>query len=480
MGSSNDAILGMFSTAFIVVMSLLLVVPVLRRKSDVFTAWNFFLVGAIVFQGLSGYNAVTYEHYLGTYKASDYHQYYLGVVVFYTTIVLTYYLLKFPRKLAGRHFLEWPELSAATTPLIVLPLGLLVVFRLVPIGVPGLQEFLVQASLSGPIIGFACVFVAWYRNPTNIFLAAVLVVSGMLAVFAATTGGSSRRYLIAALAAPVVGLYWVWLRYKATPVIFGWIAAGLACVIPLLLGFTMVRHIIRNNSESSTQQFELLVQELPNAVKEGGSLEGFMGQDSVEGALMLIHLLNDGSKALEVETLYAPYWVLVNPIPRSIWPDKPISLGIRLVRQSGLSSQGLNFNIGVNVVSQCYFDGGLWVHVLYAIAFGSFLRYFDELLVRQPGNPYIVGALVAMSGQILGWPRGSIESMTMQIILVCFLTAMISWVGRAVLGGGLSYARTDHLVDYPVLRSESDRQRWLKSLVGIRPTGLTRRQPMPG
>lgn len=470
MGSSNDAILGMFSTAFIVVISLLLVIPILRRKQDLFTAWNFFLVGAVVFGGLSGYNAVNHEHYLGTYKTSDYNQYYLGVVVFYTTIVLTYHFLKWPCKMAGKNFLKWPELTPATAPLIILPLGLSVVFQLVPLGIPGVQEFMMHASLSAPVIGFACAVVLWLRSPTNVFLFSLVLLSAGMAVFAATANGTSRRYLIAALAVAPIGFYWVWLRYKSTPIILGWIGAMLACAIPLLMAFTVVRHFIKHNSETNTERFSLLVKELPEAIRSGGSVEGFMGQDSVEASLMLIHLLNDGSKALEVQPLYSPYWVLVNPIPRSMWPDKPISLGILLPHKSGISSKGLNFNIGVNVVSQCYYDGGLIVHILYAIGFGSFLRFIDELLVRQAGNPYLIGALAAMSGQIIGWPRGGIEVMSLQIMMVCFITAMISWIGSAILGGKLVYPRTDHLVDYPVLRSDKDRQRWMQSLSGVSPT----------
>lgn len=477
MGSSNDDLLWMFSTALIVVMSLLLVIPILRRKSDVFTAWNFFLVGAIVFSGLSGYNAVSSEHYLGTYKSSDYNQYYLGVVVFYTTVVLTYHFFKFPRKLAGRNFLKWPELSAASAPLIVLPLGLLVVFQLVPIGIPGVQEFMMHASLSGPIIGLACAFVLWYRSPTNVFLLTLLLFAAGCAVFAATANGTSRRYLIAALGAAPISLYWIWLRYKTTPVILGWIGAMLALAIPMLMGYTVVRHFIKHNSETNTQRFSLLLQELPDAIQSGGSMEGFFGQDSVEGSLMLIHLLNDGSKAVEVEPLYSPYWVLVNPIPRSFWPDKPASLGVILPSRAGLTARGLDFNIGVNVVAQCYYDGGLLVHILYAVGFGTFLRFFDELLVRQAGNPYLIGTLVAMSGQIIAWPRGGIEVMTLQIMMVCFITLMVGWIGTVVLGGKLTYPRTDHLVDYPILRSDQDRQRWMQALSGVVPR--FNRAPVP-
>ncbi len=476
---ANDKTLFAFSAVFIVIMSLLLVVPVLRRKSDVFTAWNFFLVGAIVFGGLSGFNCVSHSHYLPDYRTSDYVQYYVGTVVFYTTIISTYYFWRWPRRLAGKSYLKWPELNAVTTPMIVLPLSALAVVPLLPMNIPGLSQVLFQASLCAPVIALACAVVSWTRSPSNVFLAFLVVIALGAAVFAATSSGSSRRYLIGALAAAPVCLYWTWLRYKPTPVIVGTIGGLLALAIPVLMGYSMIRHAVRNNSETSSQRFSQLVAELPNAVKEGGSLEGFMGQDSVEAAIMCIHMLNNGSKAIEVQPLYTPYWILVNPIPRSIWPDKPRSVGIELVHASGMASRGLNFNIGLNVVGQCYYDGGIALHVLYAILFGSFLRFFDELLIRQPGNPYLIGALVAMSGQILGWPRGGIDVMTMQIIMVAVIATGISWIGCMILGGKLRYQRTDHLPDYPVLRSPQDRERWINSLTGVVPT-FQRRPVMHG
>lgn len=466
----NDKVLFLFSIAFIVVMGALLVVPVLRRKSDVFTAWNFFLVGAIVFGGLSGFNCVNHQHYLPDYKASDYAMYYLGTVVFYTTITLTYHYVRWPRRMAGKSFLKWPELNTTTTPMIVLPLAATAAVQVLPFNVPVLTQILFQASLCAPVIGLAISFVAWSRSPTNVFLFLLVVVTLGAAVFAATSSGSSRRYLIGALAAAPIALYWTWLRYKPTAVIVGTIAGLLTLALPVLMGYTMVRHAIRNNSETSSQRFSQLIAELPNAVKEGGSLEGFMGQDSVEAAIMCIHLLNNGSGAVEVYPLYTPYWILVNPIPRSMWPDKPRSIGIGLVHASGLASQGMNFNIGLNVVGQCYYDGGLIIHFLYAVMFGSFLRFVDELLIRQPGNPFIIGALVGMSGQVIGWPRGGIEAMSLQIFMVCFVVTAVYWVGTIVLGGKVQYARTDHVVDYPVLRSPQDRQRWLQSLTGVVPT----------
>ena len=470
----NDRVLLLFSYAFILVMGLLLVVPVLRRQRDVFSAWNLYLLGAIIFGGLSGINCVNTDHYLATYKSADYTKYYLGAVVFYPTIIATYHFFRWPRKLAGKSFLKWPELNAGTVPLIALPLAAVVIAQVVVIPIPGFQQLMTQAAYSAPVLALACAFIVWSRSPSNVFMFALVVVVFCAAVFGATSSGTSRRYLVGVLATVPVCLYWTWLRYKPTPYILATLAAAVAIAVPVMMGYTLIRHLIKKNAESSTQRFSQLVNELPKAVQSGGSKEGLMGQDSVEAAIMCIHLLNDGSRALEVDYFYTPKWILTNPIPRAMWPEKPRSTGIVLVYASGLAYRGMNFNIGLNVIGQCYHDGGLLMHVLYAFLFGSFLRFVDELLIRQPGNPYLIGALVAMSGQIMAWTRGGIDVMSMQIIMVCALTVFVGWVGKIVFGAGLVYPRTDHLVDYPVLRSPEDRQRWLQS-IGMAPPMTGRR-----
>lgn len=465
----NDATLLLYSNVFMGVMGCLLVIPVLLRKSDVFTAWNFFLVGTIVFCGVSAHNCVNNAHYLEGYRTADYVKYYVGSVIFFTTIVLTYYFFGFPRRLAGRHFLEWPKLTPATAPVIVLPLVAMSLFMVIPVPVPGLRQFLFQVALSAPTIGLACAFIVWFRSPANVFLMLLVAIAAGAAMFSSISGGTSRRYLISTLSSVPICFYWAWLRYKSTPVIFGWIVASIAAVIPILTGFTMIRHSTRETATSASERMSQLVESLPKAIQAGGSLEGFTGQDSVEAALLTIHMLNNGSKALEVYPFYSVVYIATNPIPRSVWSGKPVSLGIVVPKRSGLTSQGVNFNIGVNVVAQCYYDGGLFIHVLYAIGFGGFLRFMDELLVRQPGNPFVVGTVVAMSGQILGWPRGGIETMGLQVLLAFFIMMMICWVGRTFFGGGLAYQRSDHLDPFPVLRSEKDWQRWMGSFTSVAP-----------
>ena len=473
--SGADVTLYWFSVGFAVVIALLLLVPVLRRQNDVLTTWNFFLVGAFIFNGMSGLNAATVPHYLPSLSRSSYLLYYLGVIVFYVTITLTYYGFKTPRRLAGRTMLNWPEVSSVTAPLIagcLMGLGAFVIF---PLPIPFIGQLLSNMALVAPSFALAVMTVAYFRNKSNVVLLSFLLLFTLLAVSSAVASGISRRYVISALAAIPVSIYWVWLRYKTTPQILAVLALAAATTVPMIAGFTALRFSLSDENASGIQRVQKFVSALPDAIKSGGSSEGFTGQDSVECALSVIQLLNDGSKGMEVHPLATLWLMVTNPIPRSMMEDKPESIGVNLINYFGL--RGTNANLGLNVVGQCYYDGGLPVIVLYAFMMGTFLRYYDELLVRRPGNPLLIGGLVAMSSQLMGWPRGCIGIMGMQIAQSFILVIVTAWIARTFLGTKVVYPRTDHITNYPVLRSAKDWQRWMGSFTGITPAGS--RQTLP-
>ena len=337
--SSNDQTLYFFSIAFAIVIGLLLVVPILRRKSDLFTFWNFFLIGAFIFNGMSGLNAATKPHYLPELSASSYHAYYLGTIVFYGTAFLTYFYVKFPRRLAGKTFLTWPDLTPEIAPVVAIACMVLSLGVLFPVNVPLLSQLLVFFGLSAPTIAMGVLVMAWSRNRSNVLLLALIVICTPLAIGISVSGGYSRRYLISSLAAFPIGVYWAWLRYKPTPTILAVVGATLMAAIPVVAGFSAVRAMLRQEGLSATQRAQTILQALPNAIKSGGSSEGFMGQDSVECALGVIQLLNDGSKRMEVSTLHCMSFVATNPIPRIWWPDNRPATGRpwRVCSSSGAS-----------------------------------------------------------------------------------------------------------------------------------------------
>lgn len=465
----NDKILYIFSAAFALVIGLMIIVPIVRRKSDIFTAWNFFLVGAFVFNGMSGMASATEQQYLPSLSRSTYLLYYLGTVVFYGVVTATYYAFKAPRRLAGGTLRHWPEVSSVTAPLIATALMALIVGIITPIPIPFIGQLMMQFSLVAPSIAVAVLSVAWYRDRSNVLLLAMLLMAIPVAIGASVAVGGSRRYLMSMLAAVPVSFYWVWLRYKQTQYILAVVGIAILVTVPILAGYGAVRHADLSDKTNAVDRVRLVVAALPAAIKKGGSSEGFMGQDSVECALSVIQLLNDGSKIMKVDPLASLWLMVTNPIPRTMWEEKPESLGLYLVKYFNL--YGTTANLGLNVVGQGFYDGGFPVLILYALMMGAFLRYYDELLIRRPGNPLLIGGLVAMSSQLIGWPRGCIGLMGMQILQSVILVVITAWIARMVFGTKVIYPRTDHIINYPNLRSAKDWQQWMGAGAGVSPVG---------
>jgi hypothetical protein len=120
-----------------------------------------------------------------------------------------------------------------------------------------------------------------------------------------------------------------------------------------------------------------------------------------------------------------------------------MGLGYTLPKDS--RAKGTRATWGPGIVGHGFHEGGLHMLVFYAVLCAAGMRFLDELLARQPGNPYLLGAFAAMSGHIIGWPRGDIATFSVQII-GCFLAAIVlNWLGRVVFGTGVVYPRTNKL-----------------------------------
>jgi hypothetical protein len=81
--------------------------------------------------------------------------------------------------------------------------------------------------------------------------------------------------------------------------------------------------------------------------------------------------------------------------------------------------------------------------VFYAVLFGIAFRFFDELLLRQPDNPYLLAIFAAASGQIIAFARGDVGLFSLLILGAFFTVIGLCFAIRLLAGVGLSYPRTD-------------------------------------
>jgi hypothetical protein len=145
--------------------------------------------------------------------------------------------------------------------------------------------------------------------------------------------------------------------------------------------------------------------------------------------LLSEHFVNTGM--LEPKLLNTVKFVIAYPIPRSIWPGKPVALGATIV-QDIVGYRSTSWGCGI--AGQAAYEGGLLVAAMFGY-FGAFgAKLIDSSLQRQPTNPFLIAILAAASAHILAWPRGDLGNMTNEI-LECFLFAIALGIGGRFLFG---------------------------------------------
>jgi len=433
-----DSVLLIFAVVFIIVMLWLTLVPYLKGRRDLATFYNLFLLGSLVFVGLSAINTATGMRHFMNYDQATYLWFMAGVAVFYTTFLLAYHTLKFPRRWAGRWLRKWPGVSPSVLAFI-LPLCLLFsLAKISPVPIPGLAQ--ASAIIGGKTvaIGLVLAFIAWWQQRMNPILLALLVGYVIFGLLLAVYGGTGRRELISVLLAVPLAAYWIHFRYyRPRKTLTLALFAGLALTL-LVGGYTNIRRSIGDH-QSLTGVVEL-VTTIPSQVTQIDYTR-LMGQNATEASLLSIHLYRVSDR-LEPQPFHSLVYILVNPIPRRYWPDKPVGLGYSLPKDAGANTRA---TWGPGIVGHGFHEGGLMMLVFYGALAGAAMRFADELLVRQPSNPYILGILAGCSSQIFGWPRGDIGTFTLQIIAVVLAGLLIAWAGRLFFGTSQYYPRTDHL-----------------------------------
>ena len=438
---SDERILIPFGYAFIGVMLLLIFVPYLRRRSDLATTWNMFLLGAINFVGMASLKAAysSHEFRILAYERRDYVLYILGAITFFVTLTVAYYWIKFPRKLAGRLFRKWPPMSIEVLyAMIALSLGMAIVAQL-PIRIPVASQLIFHLGNKGIFIAVAMAFTAWFKAKDNPFLLGTLIGVLLISALLAIMVGGGRRTLLGVGATMPICAYWLWLRYKSpwtNLAIFG--AAGVLGVL-LLAAYSAVRHFDRRGEmkeRSAVNSWEALT-ELPSRVFSSEVEPLLEGQNATQTALAAIHLYTN---QLSPEPFHATIFVATNFIPRDIWENKPQGLGFTLPKST---RTGTRATWGPGIVGHGFHEGGLHMLVFYGVLAGIALRFLDEQLVRQSENPYLLAMVSAMSGHIIGWTRGDIGTFTIQIISCFIAIHVFAIAAKLAFGVGVIYPRTD-------------------------------------
>ena len=424
-----------FGSVFVVAMAAAILIPYLRGKSDLLTSWNLFLLGSLNFVGCGAIYAGQSTYRLSWYDDGDRLKFVLGAIVCYAALFASYYALRLPRWLAGRSLNKWP-------PIWGIPLAVLIIFCLLlnlssyfTPTIQGLGQVVGMVGSITPLLVLAYLFMLWMERPNNFGLVVLLVASVIWAVVVAMTGGISRRNILGVAMIFPICLYWLRLRYSR-PTRSVMILGALGVIT---LGLTAGWSAIRFRGTAS------MVDKFEGVVSSGASgsrmLDLFDGDVAAECACIAIHHYTHEATP---QPFFTIKYLLSNPVPRAFWPEKPKALGETLPHDLGVWKTGY-VNWGPCIVGHGFHEGGAvggyFMLLFYGALFGGVMRFFDELMRRQPNNPYLIATLGATSPQIIAFSRGDIGYFCVAIVGVSLTGLLVPLFIRLFSGTGFRYPK---------------------------------------
>jgi hypothetical protein len=426
----------------------LILIPYWQRKTELISGWNLLLAGVALFIGVGSIEVATSPM---RFQGVQWFEPTQSIVMWWTaaTTIFLVSLLFFhrydplSRKLAAKCFNKWPPFTTSLFLFIIFFCLTLAFLARIPVftRIVGIGQILVNVSHKAMI--FACVFsfLLWFKNRINLAWLAlfigVLLCTALLAILA--SGG--RRLVLSVFLGPVLVFYFYRAREWKPAKSIGIVSLAMLGIFCLSLIYSTIRHFDRRG-ELAHERDRSASRALEAITNFGGWgwLERFMNdalwslsQHTVHYGMLTDHYVRHGD--LEMQPLNTFKFMAVYPIPRRIWKNKPESLG-RVITHKVL---GRTTTWGTGVAGHSAYEGGLIVAVMfgYMAAFG--IRFFDDPLMRQPTNPFLIAMLAAAAMHIIAWPRGDLAVMTFEVAECFFFTMALSWIGRFFFGTDKSW-----------------------------------------
>lgn len=437
----DDRQLLYFSIAFGLWAMASILIPYFRRQHDLLTARNFFLVGAMLYVGFSGVKAATEAHFYD-YPQRVLTRYMAYIVLFFFVFSLAYKKIRWPSRVGSRRFLNWPMETGLGVWFPMLLTMAAMTLQMGMVQVPGLRVAVTRIGLIAPAFCLVFALTIWRQSklsPMGVFLVAFSFFCGGYLAFAS---GGGRRFLYAVVVAIPVCAYWWKLRYRK-PIVTLAIFAAFLVLAPI--GDSAYRaarwygHFgaSRNLEVGASTRWQMFKDALFRRDESMSQATLQIGQTTAENMLLITYIFNEGSALFpefHVKPLHSLYVMMCEPIPRVFWADKPFALGLTLPFDSKVLGKQVRTNWGPGIIGHTIHDGGVITTILYAVLLAMMLRFIDELLVRHPSNPFLLGFLSSASVNIAGIIRGDLATMVPLVLLAFVFMLLLAWATRMVVG----------------------------------------------
>lgn len=409
----------------------MMLVQGMSRRVDLFSIRNIYLAGFIIYQVVSPASALRtgqfYNFRINNPVAAG-KMFVIFVYVYTAIYLLSYHRIPLTRWLASKVSAGNAEagdsmLTGLAITLIVTSLAL----RLIGLQVPLLRGLSINMSVA--MAAAACAITGWIwgkRRMNPAVLSVVALVIGVSMVIA-LTGFYSRRPLISILAGFAWGAYYRWAR-QLTPSRLLFATVPLIIVTALVVSaFTAVRgQMFRSNEGRVT------FTQMRGANLSQGSTDLVSGQATGSVA---IWILEKYPAEIDYDHLFSLRYMVYYFVPRLLWEDKPGTLAndvAKLAKLRGVNRELITLPPGV--VGYAAAEGGFYALLIYAVFFGQFTRFFDELIRLHPTNPFIILPVGCTTGQFLGLARGDIAVFTNLAIIGFISTFLILYITSLAFG----------------------------------------------
>lgn len=440
-----------FGIAICIVAGLLILIPFLRGKSDIPTAWNCLLLGLVSFAGLGSIqvnylNGFPWEQ-LNWFQptAKEIQWYMLATSAFIVALILAYYYNTPAKRFAQRRLQKWPEFNIPLTFFVLASCLSIVLISFVAVRITFVGTAMSKLGHKAAI--FACVFsfMLWYRNRVNLswlFMFLGVLTTALVYCMLVSPG---RRLVMSLFLGPILCIYWTQVRYwKPSKVL---VAMGVAAV--LMLGVSTVYSKFRwyNLAHGEQRSVSGIVAQLKDLRSKGdyfstllkGRLDYFAQQNG-HFALLAERYVAQGT--MTPVPLNSLQFVLTYPIPRKVWPNKPEVIAVTMPHRIA-HLPGTTW--GVGIAGHGAYEGGIAALVLYGVLVALLVRVIDEPLRLQPSNPFLISIHAAALPHVLGIPRGDIGVLAIEIGECILFAVLMGFVCRAIFGTDRRYDTTTKL-----------------------------------
>ncbi|MBU6414333.1 MAG: oligosaccharide repeat unit polymerase [Planctomycetes bacterium] len=265
-----------------------------------------------------------------------------------------------------------------------------------------------------------------------------------LSLLICVSGGTDRRFALSVFMVTA----WVWyyfdLRYRSMANIVGKMAVAGGVVVFFLIFYSGFRNVSKDEWSFANRVEQFKTASTGPSVIRDDAVRSVLFQDA---PINTLYIMENYPSTQALDPFNGLIFFVTNPIPRFLWENKPIALGVNLQQQFGI-----NANLGPGIIGHGWSEG-LWIGVAgYALFFGLLCGIIDRALKNNAANPFFMSVFGSSLGNVIGLPRGE----TSLFLVLWFSTTVAS----AMILGGMGMVMNPVFRSLPIVMPERVRN-WL-------------------